>query len=202
MPKKTRETAGEGVLATASESKNSGPVTPRKTESLKRRSFFVYVPDELMADDWKNAAKESRLSISRFVVEHVENSLRQNGEGSRFSRKDLIDQNAKLTEEIQTLREDLDMKTRAYGALNQELVHLRNQAYVNPTAMGVRQVSRDLVRLFLTERSVRYDALLPSLGIIATDTETVRGINAQIEALVQWGLLLPDRTGWRWIGDE
>ncbi len=48
-----------------------------KTESIKQRSIYVYLPSLEMVDDWKKRAKKGNVSISQFVIEHVANSLRQ-----------------------------------------------------------------------------------------------------------------------------
>jgi len=63
---------------------------PRKTETYVKRSIRVYLPDMTMVNEWKALAKGSDQSISKFVIERVEDSIRKNGEGSRHSRKDLI----------------------------------------------------------------------------------------------------------------
>ncbi len=51
-----------------------------KKKELKKRAIYVYPPSE-MSEKWKNTAKESGESISKFVIEHVENSLNRDVEG-------------------------------------------------------------------------------------------------------------------------
>ena len=46
-------------------------------EELRDRSTYVYLPSEEMAEEWKDRARKTGVSISEFVFEHVANSLRQ-----------------------------------------------------------------------------------------------------------------------------
>ena len=46
-----------------------------KTETIKERSIYVYLPSHEMVKAWKKRAKKQGASISKFVIEHVENSL-------------------------------------------------------------------------------------------------------------------------------
>jgi len=71
-----------------------------KTDTIKKRSIYVYLPSERMVSKWKENADKENLSISKFVIEHVENSLRQEeGEDSYTSRIELVEENRKLNEE-------------------------------------------------------------------------------------------------------
>lgn len=152
-----------------------------------------------MVNEWKALAKGSDQSISKFVIERVEDSIRKNGEGSRHSRKDLIDRNINLEQINRELIRDMEIKTKAYEALENELQSLRVQPFLNPMTEGRRKLSKDLIDLFRTRKKVSYDELLPALGIKPMDIDLVKGINAQIEALTHYGLIQSDLKGWRWI---
>ena len=70
-----------------------------KTETIKQRAIYVYLPSIEMAEEWKKRAEKAGISISKFVIEHVENSLRQE-EGEDFEKMsyhigDAIDINVK-----------------------------------------------------------------------------------------------------------
>ena len=61
-----------------------------KTETIKERAIYVYLPTQEMADKWKELAETSNISISKFVIEHVERSLTYNMEkkiGSTIAKK-------------------------------------------------------------------------------------------------------------------
>jgi hypothetical protein len=44
-----------------------------KTESIKQRSIYVYLPSLDIVKDWKAKAKKTNVSIPQFVIEHVDN---------------------------------------------------------------------------------------------------------------------------------
>ncbi|HKW05866.1 MAG TPA: hypothetical protein VJN71_11245 [Nitrososphaerales archaeon] len=50
------------------------------SKELKKRSIYIYFPSTKIADEWKGRAAKQTLSNSKFVVEHVLESLRQEGE--------------------------------------------------------------------------------------------------------------------------
>ena len=70
-----------------------------KTDTIKQRSIYVYLPSHDMVQRWKTLAKNSGTSISKFVAEHVENSLREE-EAEYKSRGTLIEENRKLSEAL------------------------------------------------------------------------------------------------------
>ena len=179
--------------------KNPGPGRPRKTSTIRERTLSIYLPNMQMVTEWKSLAKEHGQSISKFVIERVEETLRMNGEGPRHTRKELIDRTFDLEKEMKQLQEQHDMKSRAYNALEQELQMLRIQPFINPVAQSMRQINSELIQLFKNKKRVTYEELLPALSIKPTDIDLVKGINNQIEVLTQYGLVKPDLKGWRWI---
>jgi hypothetical protein len=63
----------------------------RKTETIKDRAIYVYLPSLEMVQDWKGRAEKSGVSISKFVIERVEDSLRsEEGEDVYVSRAELV----------------------------------------------------------------------------------------------------------------
>jgi hypothetical protein len=53
----------------------------RKTETIEDRAIYVYLPSLEMALDWKRKAEKSGVSVSKFVIERVEDSLRSENGG-------------------------------------------------------------------------------------------------------------------------
>ena len=113
---------------------------PRKTETIKERSIYVYLPDKIMVEEWKNLALEARQSISKFVIERVEDSLKKNGDGPRHNRRELMERISELESELATMQEEFTMKSRAYLALEHELQSLRVQPFLNPDSSGLKLV--------------------------------------------------------------
>jgi hypothetical protein len=58
-----------------------------KTETIKERAIYVYLPSLEMTGDWKQRADKAGVSISKFVIERVEDSIgREEGEEGYLSR--------------------------------------------------------------------------------------------------------------------
>jgi hypothetical protein len=179
--------------------KNRGVGRPRRSDSIKDRAIYVYLPSKLLASEWKSLANEQGQSISKFVQERVEQSLNQTGIGPRYSRKELIDRTQALEEENRILRQNLDVKSKAYKALESELEILRVQPYLNPLVESVRGIRQELVAIFRARKMIAYDELLSSLDVRSTEIEVIKAINNQIEVLTGFGLIKPEPRGWRWV---
>lgn len=76
-----------------------------KTKTIKQRSIYVYLPSRDMVIRWKTLAKKSGTSISKFVAEYVENSLRQEEDNGYLSYGSLI-------QETQSLKKALTEKDK------------------------------------------------------------------------------------------
>ena len=153
-----------------------------------------------MLDEWKTSAKESGLSVSKFVVETVERALRDEGKGPRYSRRDLINQNRSYEKELQKLKEDHRLKSRAYESLERENQGLRLQVFQHPGMSGLKQMDKELLDLFREKKRLSYDEILPELGIDSSDFELLRSLRNQLLFMVQLGIIKPDFKGWKWIG--
>ncbi len=171
---------------------------PRKSETIKERTVSVYLPDKLMLNEWKKVATDHQLSLSRFIIERIEESLKQNGDGERYTRRDLIERNQQLEQENGGLRKELELKTKVYEALDRENKNLRSQPWLNPSVEGNLQFSKELISLFKNRKRVLYDDLLPALGIKPTEIDSVKAVNNQLVVLTGYGLITQDLKGWRW----
>ena len=62
-----------------------------KTETIKERAVYVYLPSIEMVDDWKRRAGKAGTPLSKFVMERVEDSIkREDGEEGYLNRLELI----------------------------------------------------------------------------------------------------------------
>jgi uncharacterized protein (DUF849 family) len=80
----------------------------RKTETIKDRAIYVYLPSFEMVEDWKSRAEKSRVSISKFVIERVEDSLRSEevGEETYVNRAELAKKYRDSEEELKKVRNE------------------------------------------------------------------------------------------------
>jgi ribosomal protein L16 Arg81 hydroxylase len=171
-----------------------------KTESIKQRSIYVYLPSVELVKDWKARAKKSSASISRFVIEHVTNSLRQEeGEQGYKSRAELMQQIREKDEQIEKLTRENEIVKLALERVENELERYRAAPFLEEDFKGIRRYDRRLIELLKKGEAVDSDHLLRILKINPRDTPLVKAISNQLGNLEAYGLVEKTRRGWKWI---
>ena len=175
-----------------------------KNKCLTDRAIYVYLPTVGMADQWKSMADKSKISISKFVIEHVENSLKQEEENKKhyISRAELLKQLKEKDDEITKLNQDNRLLKMLADNLDKELKKYRARPFAEDKGhfRGVREYDRDLIDLLRKNQTIDSDHLLKDLGISPKDTELVKAVNRQLHYLEAYGLVEPTTMGWRWTG--
>jgi hypothetical protein len=171
-----------------------------KNKQLTDRSIYVYPPTVEMAQEWKSLADKANVSISKFVLEHVENSLKQEEDRKGYaSSANLLKQLNEKDEQIAKLTQDNRLLKMLADNLDRGLKHYRAQPFLDDKFEGVRKYDKELVELLKTDKTIDSDRLLKQLGINPKDTDLVKAINKQLHALNAYGLVEPTARGWRWI---
>jgi len=171
-----------------------------KTESIKQRSIYVYLPSVELVKDWKVKAKKSGASVSRFVIEHVTNSLRQEeGKEGYKSRAELMQQIREKDEQIEKLTRENEIVKLALERVENELERYRAAPFLEEDFKGIRRYDRRLIELLKKGEAVDSDHLLRLLKIDPRDTPLVKAISNQLENLEAYGLVEKTRRGWRWV---
>jgi len=172
----------------------------RKTETIKQRTLYIYLPSEEMVERWKELSEKSGLSISKFIKEHVENSLAQEYDDSFTSKADLAKQVSNLERELTKAGEDNRMLKALVDKLDSELKLVRRAEFLDKDFSGVRRFDHRLVDLLKRKQKVRSTELFSLLGVNPYDVEATKSINRQLEALEAYGLVGAFPGGWRWRG--
>lgn len=170
-----------------------------KTETIKQRSIYVYLPSQEMVDRWKTLAKTSGTSISKFVAEHVENSLRQEEVDEYKSRSNLLEQNRELSETLQEKERRIRHLELLVEKLEQDLRQYRAQLFTNEDFMGVRSYDKKLIEILREPGVHNTVSILSRLGIKPTEQDAVKAVSKQIENLQSYGLVKAVPRGWSWI---
>ena len=173
----------------------------RKTETIKERAIYVYLPSLEMVEDWKQRAEKSGVSISKFVIERVEESIRRGeGEEGYLSRAELIKKLRDAEEELKKARNENRLLKKLAENLDNELRRYRAQPFLEEAFKGVRRFDRDIIELLRRGGSYPQEQVLAHLNIDPSDTDLVKAVNKQLEALEGYGLLEYKGRGWRWKG--
>jgi hypothetical protein len=171
-----------------------------KTESIKQRSIYVYLPSVELVKDWKVKAKKTGASVSRFVIEHVTNSLRQEeGEEGYKSRAKLLQQIREKDEQIEKLTRENEIVKLALERVENELQRYRAEPFLEEGFKGIRRYDRRLIELLKKGDTVDSDHLLRLLKINPRDTPLVKAVTKQLENLEAYGLVDKTLRGWKWV---
>ena len=171
-----------------------------KTETIKQRAIYVYLPSVEQKARWDGYAEKQGASISKFVIEHVENSLRQVEDSSYKST-------GELWKEVKLLKEQLDKETKekhvleiAIERLEEELRRYRAQPFLEEEFVGVRSYQKELVEILKKSPFVSSGEILSRLRIRPSEREAVKAVSKQLENLESYGLVKSSPKGWKWIG--
>jgi predicted nucleic acid-binding Zn-ribbon protein len=172
----------------------------KKTETIKERAIYVYLPSHEMVKAWKRRAKRQGASISKFVIEHVENSLQQEEDPTYKPRGELVKKIGALRNELKELKDDNRQKKIVIGRLEAELRNYRAEVFLEERFEGVRNYDKELIGI-LKRRGVLDSAeLLQDLGIDPRESELVKAVSRQLNNLEAYGLVSATKRGWRWEG--
>jgi hypothetical protein len=118
-----------------------------KTENIKERSIYVYLPSIEHKKKWEKRAEKLGVSISKFVIEYVENSIRQEEEPQFKSRGDLWKENNELKQQVQELSRQCRLLDTVVDKLEQELKRYRSKPFLEENFEGVRRYDKELITL-------------------------------------------------------
>ncbi len=169
-----------------------------KTETIKQRSIYVYLPSHDMVQRWKNLAKNSGTSISKFVAEHVENSLREE-ETEYKSRSTLIEENRNISETLNEKERRIGHLELLVEKLEQDLRQYRAQMFTDEEFTGVRSYDKKLIELLREPGVHDNDVILSRLGIMSSEIDSIKAVSKQLELLQSYGLVKATPRGWSWI---
>ena len=177
---------------------------PRKFTNIKQRTVYVYVPDEKIYDEWKKAAKKAGASVSTFVQEAMEmyllskdpllskNSIDKKYKDSLAKIESLRDQNVELYRKLERMDTLLDRYEK-------QVKDLENEKFLSDDHFnGIRRYNRRLIELFKKERYLNEEMILDLLHIPPSDVNSIRAIDKQIENLLNYGVIKPQKGGYFW----
>ncbi len=170
-----------------------------RTETVKKRAIYVYLPSVEQKERWEEYASRQGTSISKFVAEHVENSLRQEEEPGYQPRGDLWRMVRELKEQLDKVTREKKVLELALERLEAELRRYRAQPFLEEDFMGVRGYQKELVEILREGKVVGSDEILSRLGIDPPEQEAVKAVSKQLENLEAYGLVKSSPKGWKWI---
>jgi len=142
-----------------------------KTETIKERAIWVYLPSIEQKERWQKFAEQSGVSLSKWVIETVEEAIRPIRE--------------KLERELRRYRAEPFLAPEFEGVrrYDKELIELlRSSQSLNGKPKA------------LTDTEI-----LQYLGIDPTEEEAIKAVSAQLANLEAYGIMKSTPKGWRWV---
>ena len=170
-----------------------------KTETIKKRAIYVYLPSIEQKERWEGYARKQGTSISKFVVEHVENSLRQEEDPGYKSRGDLWRAAKELRGQLDKVTREKRVLEIAIERLEEELRRYRAQPFLEEDFVGVRRYQKELVEILREGRVVSSNEILSRLRIDPSEQEAVKAVSKQLENLEGYGVVQSSPKGWKWV---
>ncbi len=171
-----------------------------KTETIKERAVYVYLPSVEMKEQWTKYAEEMGTSMSKFVMECVREYIEQREDSAFVKRGELVRETGKLRERVRTLSEDLEARNAFIARLEEEIRRYRAQIFSDKEFQGIRTYDKRLIEALKAGTVVSDDHLLAELGAGPRDPDAVKAISGQLEGLQAYGLVERTPKGWRWNG--
>jgi chaperonin GroEL (HSP60 family) len=170
-----------------------------KTPHIVKRTVNVYLPTYEMRIKWKDLAKKTGTSLSKFIIEHVENSIQQEKDENKFNtRLELLKQLKNIKQENKNLRKQNKMMDTVIERLESELHKKRIEPFIETEFKGTRTYSNELINLLREKKEIRKEELLDLLNIESTDLEIIKGLHQQIHDLEEYGIITDRGVTWKW----
>lgn len=172
-------------------------MTQVPTDILKRR-IGVYPKTWEQREHWEREAKKKGMPVSTFLAYVIDQAL---------SNSDSIELNPEIKEElvakdqeIKELKQETKRTLKLLEIQEQELEEYRNRAFTDKAFTGIRSFNPDLIEAIRRAgRPIKDEELLQKLGIGLDDSDGIKGISTQLEALQSYNLVKKDRRGWIWV---
>ena len=171
-----------------------------KTETIKKRKVEVYLVTEGQKERWKKYAKGKNTSLSKLIIETFEARIKGNLMKQLEAKETLTKELGTLQEENRVLKIQNKRQERYIEILEHDMKRAQHISF-GETGDGYRMFNKDLTGLLKESKyPVPNHNILSLLGVDPTDTEAVKGIRNQLEALKGYGLIKNTKRGWKWVG--
>lgn len=164
---------------------------------LKARYINVYLPSSDVKLGWEKDAKDAGVSLSKYVYEAVE-AFRDKREET--PRTDLVKELSEAKDQNQKLQSELRIKDLLVEKLQTDVYKARHESFKEVgIPEGTRPYDKELIKVLRRGKTLEGYTILSELGIDPRDSESVKLVNNQLEALQRFGLVEETAGGWRWI---
>ncbi len=170
-----------------------------KTETIKERRVDVYLPSLDMKDEWKERAEKRDQSVSKFVIEMVEDGIAREEEENYEDRATLIERKKELQEQFKELQKENNRLKTLVDKQEKELREYRSKPFTEEDFEGKRELPEELINILREQGKVRYEDLHNLMDIEPGSDKSV-ALQNQIDTLEEYNLIEHTDRYLRWKG--
>ena len=170
-----------------------------KNKSLLKR-VVIYPRSEAQKRFWEREADKCVMSLSGFLLNTIEDALREPDEDALDFETESRLQAVEFAQENKMLKQEILRLNKLLSIQEKELKDLRNKAFLEPAFSGVRSFDKELLKLLQSkEKAFNQDEIMAGLDIHYTDSEAIKSLTQQLDALVEYRLVQITGRGWKWV---
>jgi len=146
----------------------------------------------------KKIADKHGTSVSKLVIEHVENSINLTEQDLR-SKSNIINENRKLKETIRDLEKQTDRNELLIEKLEQDLKLYRSRLFTDEAFLGKRSFDKQLVKILKDPGIHTEHEIKTRLKLKKDDIESLKAVSLQLSTLEGYELvkkLVKDGSGY------
>jgi predicted HicB family RNase H-like nuclease len=170
-----------------------------KTETIKDRAVYLYLPSIELSQEWKKRAKKQGTSLSKFIINIVEDSLKRDEDSSYKPRKELWKELERLKQETIDLHREKRILEHVVEKLEAENRRLRAQPFLEDKYEGIRSFQKELIEILRKGGVLSSEEILRKLDVTISEHESVKSISKQLDILSEYGIVKATPRGWMWI---
>lgn len=159
----------------------------------------MYLPSLDMKADWKERAEKRGQSVSKFVIEMVNDGINREEEENYEDRATLIERKKELQEQVQELQKENNRLNKLIDRQEKELREYRSKPFTEEDFKGQRGLPEELINILRERGKVRYEDLHNLMDIEPGSDESV-ALQNQIDTLEEYGLIEHTDRHVRWKG--
>jgi hypothetical protein len=177
-----------------------GRANQGKTKTIRERTVNTYLPTLELVEEWKQAAREADMSLSRYVIEVVERHRMSDASGIEPAWK--LEERAKALEtQLEELGNRYEIMCRAFAQKEEQLQQF-SQALEKASKSSIdTALVRRILGIFRlrTAELVSGSTILEKLGIDSSDDDRIAKVRQSLNLLQDIHLI--ESAGiaeWKW----
>jgi len=159
-----------------------------KTKTIKARSVYLYAPTEDMLASWKKDAESHDMSLSRFLVEVIDDALRHNPDGISL-RKETEAHLDRAIKDLAAERKEKESLQMLLAQAERSMAAYRDAMYDVIELSGDEVLLRRLIELFHERNVWKIEQIPRALKLSPLNAEDMKKLKIALDRLKELGVV-------------